>query len=169
MTMVRPSSLSDWISLRWCSNSNGSAWRIHDSDVLPFSRGHAVLTSPPYPITDARVGVNLRWYLANSVYRKVTRRHADPQKVVFLSIHADSLHPSLRGAMAYLPAADLVGGRFGKSGGVYAARKEVQEAQTVSFSREHARWIAKSPTRAVRSFARSACRCRQGASRRSAT
>lgn len=114
---------------------DGSAWRIHDSDILPFSRGHAVLTTPPYPITDARIGVNLRWYLANSVYRRVTGRHSDPQKVVFLSIHADSLHPSLRGAMAYLPAADLVGGSFGKSGGVYASRKEVQEAQTVSFSR----------------------------------
>jgi N-acetylmuramoyl-L-alanine amidase len=61
--------------------------------------------------------------------------HSDPQKVVFLSIHADSLHPSLRGAMAYLPAADLVGGSFGKAGGAYASRKEVQEAQTVSFSR----------------------------------
>ena len=114
---------------------DGAAWRIQDSDVLPFSRGHAVLTTPPYPITDARIGVNLRWYLANSVFRRVTSR-ADPQKVVFLSIHADSLHPSLRGAMAYLPAADLVGGSFGKSGGVYASRKEVQEAQTVSFSRE---------------------------------
>lgn len=114
---------------------DGSAWRVPDSDVLPFSRGHAVLTTPPYPITDARVGVNLRWYLANSVYRRVVSKVRDPQKVVFLSIHADSLHPSLRGAMAYLPAADLTGGSFGKSGGVYASRKEVQEAQSVSFSK----------------------------------
>src|SRR6266545_617087 len=106
---------------------DGSEWRIQDSDVLPFSRGHAVLTTPPYPIVDARVGVNLRWYLANSVYRRVVTRDGDPQKVVFLSIHADSLHPSLRGAMAYLPAAELVGGSFSKSGAVYAARKEVQE------------------------------------------
>jgi N-acetylmuramoyl-L-alanine amidase len=113
---------------------DGAEWRIQESDILPFSRGHAVLTTPPYPITDARVGVNLRWYLANSVYRRVAS-HSDPQKVVFLSIHADSLHPSLRGAMAYLPAADLVGGSFGKAGGAYASRKEVQEAQTVSFSR----------------------------------
>jgi N-acetylmuramoyl-L-alanine amidase len=115
---------------------DGAEWRIHDSDVLPFSRGHAVLTTPPYPITDPRIGVNLRWYLANSVYRKVVASNGDPQKVVFLSIHGDSLHPSLRGAMAYLPAADLVGGSFGKSGGVYASRKEVQEAQTVSFSQQ---------------------------------
>lgn len=115
---------------------DGSAWRIQDSDVLPFSRGHAVLTTPPYPITDARVGVNLRWYLANSVFRRAVRRHGDPQKVVFLSIHGDSLHPSLRGAMAYLPAAELAGGSFGRSGGVYASRKEVQEAQSVSFSQQ---------------------------------
>ena len=115
---------------------DGSEWRIQDSDVLPFSRGHAVLTTPPYPITDPRVGVNLRWYLANSMFRRVQGSHGDPQKVVFLSIHGDSLHPSLRGAMAYLPAADLVGGSFGKSGGVYALRKEVQEAQTVSFSHQ---------------------------------
>jgi N-acetylmuramoyl-L-alanine amidase len=115
---------------------DGSAWRIADSDVLPFSRGHSVLTTPPYPITDAKVGVNLRWYLANSVYRRALSRHGDPQKVVFLSIHGDSLHPSLRGAMAYLPAADLTGGTFGRSGGVYASRKEVQEAQSVSFSQQ---------------------------------
>lgn len=115
---------------------DGSAWRIADSDVLPFSRGHAVLTTPPYPITDPRIGVNLRWYLANSVFRRAVSRHRDPQKVVFLSIHGDSLHPSLRGAMAYLPAADLTGGSFGKSGGVYASRKEVQEAKSVSFSQQ---------------------------------
>lgn len=114
---------------------DGAAWRIQDSDVLPFSRGHAVLTNPPYPIEDPRVGVNLRWYLANSVFRRATASHGDPQKVVFLSIHADSLHPSLRGAMAYLPAADLVAGSFGKAGGVYASRKEVQEQPSVSFSR----------------------------------
>ena len=77
--------------------------------MLPFSRGHAVLTTPPYPIEDARVGVNLRWYLANSVYRRAVQAGNDPQKVVFLSIHADSLHPSLRGAMAYIPAAELAG------------------------------------------------------------
>jgi N-acetylmuramoyl-L-alanine amidase len=112
---------------------DGADFRIHDSDVLPFSRGHAVLTSPPYPIEDARVGVNLRWYLANSLHRRALQADSDPEKVVFLSIHADSLHPSLRGAMAYIPSADMRGGSFGKSGGVYASRKEVQESPSVSF------------------------------------
>lgn len=115
---------------------DGKDWRIQDSDVLPFSRGHAVQTTPPYPIQDARVGVNLRWYLANSVFRRVSSRDGDPQKVVFLSIHADSLHPSLRGAMAYIPAAELRGGTFSKGGAVYTSRKEVQESPTVSFARQ---------------------------------
>jgi N-acetylmuramoyl-L-alanine amidase len=113
---------------------DGAEFRIQDSDVLPFSRKHAVLTTPPYPIEDAKVGVNLRWYLANSVYRRTVQEDGDPQKVVFLSIHADSLHPSLRGAMAYLPAASMRGdGSYGKNGPVYTLRKEVQESPVVSF------------------------------------
>ena len=112
---------------------DGPEFRIPETDVLPFSRGHAILTTPPYPIADAKVGVNLRWYLANSVYRKALATDQDPQKVVFLSIHADSLHPSIRGAMAYIPAADMRGDRFGKNGAVYTSRKEVQEGQFVTF------------------------------------
>lgn len=112
---------------------DGSDFKVQESDVLPFSRRHAVLTTPPYAIEDARVGTNLRWYLANSVYRKTVKESRDPQKVVFLSIHADSLHPSLRGAMAYIPSAEERGGSYGKSGAVYTSRREVQEAPHVSF------------------------------------
>lgn len=115
---------------------DGEQFQVREADVLPFSRGHRVLTTPPYAIEDARVGTNLRWYLANSVYRKTTAGNKDPQKVVFLSIHADSLHPSLRGAMAYIPAAEKLDGRYGKSGAVYTSRKEVQESPQVSFPRE---------------------------------
>jgi N-acetylmuramoyl-L-alanine amidase len=113
---------------------DGAGHAVRDADVLPFSRGHQVLTTPPYPIADARVGVNLRWYLANSHYRRATRSGADPKKVVFVSIHADSLHPSLRGAMAYVPAASLTGGRSARSGDVYAARLEVREEPAVELS-----------------------------------
>jgi N-acetylmuramoyl-L-alanine amidase len=115
---------------------DGSEFRIPEADSLPFSRGHSVLTTPPYPIENAKVGVNLRWYLANSVYRKALATDQDPQKVVFLSIHADSLHPSIRGAMAYIPAADMRGDRYGMNGAIYTSRKEVQESQFVTFPRE---------------------------------
>lgn len=115
---------------------DGGDFRVQDVDVLPFSRGHSVLTTPPYPIQDAKVGVNLRWYLANSLYRQAVRKDSDPQKVVFLSIHADSLHPSLRGAMAYIPAAEMRDGSFAKNGAVYTSRKEVRENPRVTFPSE---------------------------------
>ncbi|HVS00471.1 MAG TPA: N-acetylmuramoyl-L-alanine amidase [Thermoanaerobaculia bacterium] len=115
---------------------DGDQHRVVDVDVLPFSRRHAVLTTPPYLIEDSTVGVNLRWYLANSVYRRAVGEGNDPQKVVFLSVHADSLHPSLRGAMAYIPAASLRGDSAGKSGQAYASRKEVQESPRVTFTED---------------------------------
>ena len=114
---------------------DGNDFRVPDVDVLPFSRGHAVLTTPPYPIADSKIGVNLRWYLANSLFRRTVETEKDPQKVVFLSIHADSLHPSLRGAMAYIPAANMRDESYGKTGPVYAVRKEVQESPRVVFPR----------------------------------
>ena len=112
----------------------GDDFDIPDQDVLPYSRGRRVLTTPPYPIEDAKVGVNLRWYLSNSAFRHAVDHGIDPKKVVFVSIHADSLHPSLRGAMIYIPSADMTGGRSGRSGPVYAARREVREQQWVEFS-----------------------------------
>jgi N-acetylmuramoyl-L-alanine amidase len=112
---------------------DGGDFRIVDADVLPVSRGHAVLTNPPYPIEDPVVGVNLRWYLANSLYRRAVSSDNDPQKVVFLSIHADSLHPSLRGAMAYIPAARMRNESYGKNGMVYEVRQEFRESPRVEF------------------------------------
>ena len=113
---------------------DGNDERIQDRDLLPTSKSHRVLTTPNYPIEDSRVGVHLRWYLANSIYRQAVSRGADPAKVVFLSIHADSLHPSLRGAMVYIPGAKYRSGSYGKSGSVYASRREVRENPRVSYS-----------------------------------
>lgn len=114
---------------------DGKEWKIEDKDVLAFSRGHAVLTTPPYPIADSKVGVNLRWYLANSVERQA-RKGGAGDKMVFVSIHADSLHPSLRGAMAYIPEASLSGAAPARSGGEYSSRREVREAGRFQPSRK---------------------------------
>jgi N-acetylmuramoyl-L-alanine amidase len=113
---------------------DGSGFDIADRDVLPLSRRHAVLTTPPYPIEDARVSTNLRWYLANSRHREAVRTSGDAAKTVFVSIHADSLHPSHRGVMIYVPATSLTEGEFGKVGGEYSSRKEVKEKPRVSFT-----------------------------------
>ena len=113
---------------------DGERWEVPDRDVLPFSKRHAVLTTPPYPIADSQVSAHLRWYLANSLHREALAAGGDPEKTVFLSIHADSLHPSVRGATVYIPGAAMIGGEFGKSGAVYASRREVREKPRVRYS-----------------------------------
>ncbi len=114
---------------------DGDGYGVRDQDRLPNSRSHKVLTNPPYLIEDTTPGVHLRWYLANSLYRQALRENGgDSEKVVFLSIHADALHPSIRGAMIYVPAASLRRGTFGKSGSLYDRRAEVRERPQVSYS-----------------------------------
>ena len=95
-----------------------------------------VLTTPQFELDDAVVGVHLRWYLANSIFRRAIRKGVQKEKVVFISIHADSLHPSLRGAMAYIPAERYVTGSYQKTDSVYLARAEVREHPVVRHSEE---------------------------------
>ncbi len=117
---------------------DGDSYRIIDRDVLPYTQGHKVLTDPPYDLGDGdpRVGVNLRWYLSNSLYRRAQSQGRNHEQVLFLSIHADSLHPSIRGAMVYIPDAHLRRGSYQKSGRVYTSRREVREQPRVSFSNQ---------------------------------
>jgi len=70
---------------------------------LEQSRSRVVLTRPEYEIKDAPLGVHLRYYLTNDI---ILNRIGDVprSKTVFLSVHADSLHSSVRGAMAYVPS-----------------------------------------------------------------
>jgi len=121
-----------------------------ERDVLPYSRGHAVLTTPPYLIADSNVGVHLRWYLANSLFR----RHAaagSEDRVIFISVHADSLHPSLRGATVYIPNTAGTAGTYGKQGTVFSSRREVREQPTVSFAlRERQKSVGRSRNLAER-------------------
>jgi N-acetylmuramoyl-L-alanine amidase len=105
------------------------------SDAVGESRSARVLTTPPYPIDDAAVGVNFRWYLANSVYRNVEKNGGQEDRTVFISLHADSLHPAVRGTMVYVPGEKFLNGSYAKNGEPYTSRREVREAPRVSFSR----------------------------------
>lgn len=118
------------------TRSKSLGYRISDHDVLGDCNDQAVLTSPPYDLDDPVVGVHLRWYLANSIFLHARNHHIPKQKVVFISIHADSLHPSLRGAMAYIPAERFVTGSYQKSDPIYLARAEVREHPVVRHSEE---------------------------------
>jgi len=106
-------------------------------DALTPNRKRSVLTTPPFLAEEAgetSVAVNLRWYLANSLYRKLVKGGTDPDKIVFLSLHADARHRSLRGAMVYVPGASFRKGTMGYSSSTYLRFKEVKEQPNVSFS-----------------------------------
>jgi N-acetylmuramoyl-L-alanine amidase len=75
-----------------------------DQDRLVQARSRVVLTRPRYAITDAPLGVHLRYYLTNDIILHRIGSDVPRSKTVFLSVHADSLHPSVRGAMAYVPS-----------------------------------------------------------------
>ena len=124
------------VSMTTKSKANGFA--VPEKNVLASANDHYVQTTPKYLLDDAIVGVNLRWYLANSMFRRAMKSGIPREKVVFLSIHADSLHPSLRGAMAYIPGAGFVTGTYRKKGDIYLARAEVREQPAVTHSRDDA-------------------------------
>jgi N-acetylmuramoyl-L-alanine amidase len=124
------------VSMTTRSKKNG--FSIADANVLEPASDHYVQTTPKFMLDDAIVGVNLRWYLANSIFRRAMKSGVPREKVVFLSIHADSLHPSLRGGMAYIPGASFATGSYSKQGEIYLARAEVREQPSVTQSREDA-------------------------------
>jgi N-acetylmuramoyl-L-alanine amidase len=120
------------------TRSKKSGYTPSKRDLIANASDHYVQTSPLYELEDAIVGVNLRWYLANSIYRRAVRAGTAKEKVVFISIHADSLHPSLRGAMAYIPGGQFVKGEYAKRDSVYLARAEVRERPVVRHSESEA-------------------------------
>ena len=112
-----------------------SGWETPEHDRLKDVKSRTLLTDPPHLLSDPVTGVNLRWYLANSVLRRPgpDRKPVPPERTVFISLHADSLHPSVRGAMAYVPGERFLRDRYGKRGAEYAAYREWREEPVVSF------------------------------------
>ena len=113
-------------------------WKVPERDALRSARNQVLLTEPAYPLQDPTIGVNLRWYLANSLIRRPGPDGAKvpPERTVFVSLHADSLHPSVRGAMVYVPGERYLRDRYGKTGPMYAGYREVMEQPVVSFNRK---------------------------------
>jgi N-acetylmuramoyl-L-alanine amidase len=81
-----------------------SGYATLERDRLDQSRERVVLTRPQYRIGDATLGVHLRYYLTNDIILNRISRDVPRSKTVFLSVHADSLHSSVRGAMVYVPS-----------------------------------------------------------------
>lgn len=123
-------------NVRVTTRSKAHAYEIAEDDELEPQQDQFVLTTPHYTLDDSVIGVNLRWYLANSIFARAMKSGVAKEKVVFISIHADSLHPSIRGAMAYIPGAQYVTGSYEKRQDVYLARAEVREHPLVRHSEE---------------------------------
>jgi N-acetylmuramoyl-L-alanine amidase len=108
------------------------------TDALEPNHRREVMTTPPFLASDTdetAVAVNLRWYLANSLFRKLVGGGTDPDRIVFVSLHVDARHPSLRGAMVYVPGARYRTGTMGSNSSVYRRFREVREQPRISFTR----------------------------------
>jgi N-acetylmuramoyl-L-alanine amidase len=107
-------------------------------DKLKANRQGTIMTSPPFlpKKGESKISVNLRWYLANSIYRAALKRGTDRDRIVFISVHADSRHPSLRGVMVYVPGASYRTRTYGFSSSTYKKYKEVREKQHIKFSKK---------------------------------
>ena len=106
--------------------------------LLRISGNEKILTTPAH-VNDDRdetiLGVNLRWFLANAIRRRLVASGVDPSKIVFVSFHADVLHASLRGAMIYVPGEQYRRGTYGCRDRDCARYGEVREAPAVHFTR----------------------------------
>jgi N-acetylmuramoyl-L-alanine amidase len=106
--------------------------------ILRASGREEILTTPAHvngDASDTSLGVNLRWLLANAIQRKLVRSGVDPGKIVFASFHADVLHPSLRGAMVYVPGERYRRGSYACYDPDCAQYAEARGAPVLSFSK----------------------------------
>jgi N-acetylmuramoyl-L-alanine amidase len=101
------------------------------------SRAADILTTPPFAVdgdSPSAVSVHLRWVLANDLFASFRKAKGDAQKTLFLSFHADSLHPSARGSMIYVPGASLVPSSFSLAGAKAGLVAETRRSARVAFS-----------------------------------
>ena len=95
-----------------------------------------ILTTPPFPNDGENpnaISVHLRWVLANDLFA-LFARHGDPRKTLFISFHADSLHPLARGSMVYVPGSAGVPSRFALQGSMAVRVKEMPVGGHVAFT-----------------------------------
>jgi N-acetylmuramoyl-L-alanine amidase len=101
------------------------------------SNAAEILTTPPFANdgeSPNAVSVHLRWVLANDLFSSFMKHRGDPHKTLFISFHADSLHPSARGTMVYVPGAAMVPGRFALGANRGGGVAEMKRSASVSFS-----------------------------------
>ncbi len=104
----------------------GHGYTPRDLRYLPRDRNELVLTRPNYQPTDARISTHLRWMIANYHCQRLEKK-TSIDKIVFLSIHADSLHPGVRGTMFYVPDAKMIPLKFTARRSIFSNFTESRE------------------------------------------
>ncbi len=104
-----------------------------DQDELANRRTQRLLVDPPYDLANSNAGVHLRWVLSNAILARLEKQKVDPERVVFVSVHADSLHPAVSGLMVYVPGRSLRPSRVTVPAGLPDCR-EVRDARPLSLS-----------------------------------
>jgi N-acetylmuramoyl-L-alanine amidase len=113
----------------------GLGFRTRDRIKAPTSQAE-ILTTPPFPNdgeSPIAVSVHLRWVLANHLFA-VFDRAGDPRKTLFISFHADSLYPTARGTMVYVPGAVGVPASFALPAARTVRVQELGDGSRVRFS-----------------------------------
>lgn len=111
-------------------------FRTRDRIEAP-SREAQILTTPPFASDGehaSAVGVHLRWVLANDWFTAFQKAKGEARKTLFISFHADSLHPTASGTMVYVPGAAHVPERFALAAGRGAGVQEMKRGSRVAFS-----------------------------------
>jgi N-acetylmuramoyl-L-alanine amidase len=93
-----------------------------------------ILTTPNYNPVDTTKSVVLRMYLVNAIYREELARGTQPEKVLFASIHCDSLPAKLNGTMVYIPGAAHRGDVETPENPFYDGFKEAQGHRSITMT-----------------------------------
>ena len=72
----------------------------------------------------------MRVYLVNHLFHKLKKKKVPKENILFISLHGDALHSSLRGAMVYYPDSRFRRGMFGLKNKIYRKRKEYNPSLT---------------------------------------
>ncbi len=117
-----------------------TGFTVYDKKKLSKNKQGHILTHPKFLAKnkwETNMAVNLRWYLANSLRRNLVAKGVDEDRIVFVSLHADSLYPGLRGAMVYIPGQRYIPGKYGRGNSKsYMRFREVKEKPYVSLSKK---------------------------------
>ncbi len=116
-----------------------SGYKVFDKKKLKLDRDEYLMTTPRFNLNSklaSKVGVNLRWYLANYLNSRRIKSRVPPTKIVFISLHADALYKKVRGTMIYIPYAGLYRKRAGHRSRTYLKYYEVRVKPFYKFTKK---------------------------------